>query len=269
MSKINEAIKEAIRQSKPLSFGKMGNVESAHLLTHLQGNPSLIGNQLFVNAGIYVDSLESFTDWCETYLNAVKGLDYILQWCPNKEDLNIIENHWNGKGMFHSFQDLEPFSLGSVGWHHILSDKKVLCVSPFPDTVRTQVQRFDKIWDGSSIGEIVTVKSSYSEALTRESPKPWRDKLKGMTDEIDSLEFDFATVGCGGFSLMVCDHIKRMGKPCIHLGGGNQLLYGIRGRRWDSRGSTNPDWYGTEHWIRPLEHETPIGQHMVEGGCYW
>lgn len=268
MNKINEIIKEAISQNSPLSFGKMGNVEAAHILTHLQNRPSLIGNQLFVNAGIYVDSLDNFTDWCETYLSAVKSLDCILQWCPNKEDLEIIENHWNGQEIFHSFQELEPFSLGKDGWHYNLANKRVLCVSPFPDTVRNQAQKFDKIWTGASIGEIITVKSLYSEALTGESPKPWRDKLEGLLGQIDDLDFDFATVGCGGFSLMVCDHIKKMGKPCVHLGGGNQILYGIRGKRWDS-GFKEYNWYGTEHWTRPLGYETPVDQHMVEGGCYW
>ena len=110
------------------------------------------------------------------------------------------------------------------------------------------------------------VKWSRNDCITFATPEP-----KGeipVLSQIDDLDFDFATVGCGGFSLMVCDHIKKMGKPCVHLGGGNQILYGIRGKRWDS-GFKEHEWYGTEHWIRPLGHETPAGQHMVEGGCYW
>ena len=87
-------------------------------------------------------------------------------------------------------------------------------------------------------------------------------------DVIKSWGFDFATVGCGGLSLSVCKHIKEMGKPCVHLGGGNQLLYGIRGRRW-SDGFAKYDWYGTDDWVRPLSEETPMGIHLVEGGCYW
>jgi len=267
---INKEIKQAIRNSYSFSFGKMGNVEAAHVLTYLQNRPSLIGNQLFVNAGIFVDSLKSFTDWCETYLESVKNLDFMLQWCPNEEDLKVIEHRLPlpSPYMFHSFQELEPFTKGKDGWHHGLSDKKVLCVSPFPDTVKSQVPKFDKIWDGASIGEIVTVQSLYSEALTGETPKPWRQKLSYVLDQISDIDFDFATVGCGGLSLIVCDHIKKMGKPCIHLGGGNQILYGIRGKRWDV-GFKEHEWYGTEHWIRPLSHETPTGQYMVEGGCYW
>lgn len=51
-------------------------------------------------------------------------------------------------------------------------------------------------------------------------------------------------------------HVKRTGKKAIHLGGGLQLLFGIRGKRWDMR-----DEYKSlmnEYWIRPSEDETPV-----------
>ena len=133
--------------------------------------------------------------------------------------------------------------------------------------MKQQAQKFDKIWK-CNIGDVVTVTSPYSEALTGEQPRPWRDKLNNMLEQIDKLDFDFATVGCGGFSLIICDHIKKMGKPCVHLGGGNQILYGICGKRWDD-GFSKYDWYGGPEWTRPLNHEVPPMKNYVEGGCYW
>ena len=59
-----------------------------------------------------------------------------------------------------------------------------------------------------------------------------------------------------------------MGKPSIHLGGGNQLLYGIMGKRWDE-GFKNTSWYGTSSWTRPLKEDTPQKKNLVENGCYW
>ena len=59
-----------------------------------------------------------------------------------------------------------------------------------------------------------------------------------------------------------------MGKSCIHIGGGTQLLFGIRGKRWD-RIFHDKDWYGTQAWVRPMYHEIPKKQELVEGGCYW
>ena len=54
----------------------------------------------------------------------------------------------------------------------------------------------------------------------------------------------------------------------FHLGGGNQLLFGIRGKRWDNSFSKY-DWYGTKDWIRPMPEEIPQYNNLVEGGCYW
>jgi len=263
---MNELIKNAINDSKPKAFGKMGNVEASHILTYLNNTPSLIGQQLFVNAGIYADSLDTFVSWCRHYLKSVKNLDSILQWC-NEDKLVLSQMGYKGD-VQNSFEGIEPFVLGEEGWHYQLKDKTVLCVSPFPDTVQTQVRKFNKIWNGAEIGNLITVKSPYSEALTGEKPKPWIDKLDDMISQINHLDFDFATVGCGGFSLIICDHIKKLGKPCVHLGGGNQILYGIRGKRWDE-GFKHHEWYGTKEWIRPLPHETPPRKFYVEGGCYW
>jgi len=263
---MNNLIIECLKNKTSKSFGKMGNIEASHLLTHLNNQPSLIGQQLFINAGIYVDSLETFNKWCFEYLEAVKNLDCVLQWC--KEDEAVLSNIGYTGEIFHSFEGIEPFVFGREGWHYHLKNKKVLCVSPFPDTVQTQAKKFSKIWDGAEIGEVITVESPYSEALTGKPPKPWEDKLNQMLEQIEKTDFDFATVGCGGFSLIVCDYIKKLGKPCVHLGGGNQILYGIRGRRWDE-GFKHHDWYGTGDWIRPLPHEIPPMKNYVEGGCYW
>ena len=62
--------------------------------------------------------------------------------------------------------------------------------------------------------------------------------------------------------------IKSLGKPSIHLGGGNQLLFGIRGKRWDTS-FAKYDWYGTKDWVRPIPEEIPQYNNLVEGGCYW
>ena len=268
MNKINEKIKEAIRNKSALSFGKLGGIESSHVYNYLvTGNPRLLGSTLFVNAGIYTSNEEDLKSWCNYYINAIKSLDYVLQWCPSQGDEALINAFWTGEERFYEFTDLEPYTHEDNGWHYFLSDKKVLFISPFSDTVKNQVPNYGKIWEGARIGEVLTVTSPYSEALTGKPPVSWLDKYRGITDEIEKLDFDFATVGCGGLSLLVCDFIKNMGKPCVHLGGGNQLLFGIRGKRWDDHEVLSH--FCNDYWVRPLEHEVPVNHTLVEGGCYW
>ena len=53
----------------------------------------------------------------------------------------------------------------------------------------------------------------------------------------------------------------------LYLGGGNQLLFGLKGKRWDEHELLSK--YYNEHWVRPLAHEVPKNNTLVEGGCYW
>lgn len=267
MISTNEKIKEAINKTLPLSFGKMGSIEAMHVSQYmtsgyLRSNPSL-----FINAGIYTQDQEDLKLWLDDYIESVKDLDYILQWCKEQGDQFVIDKVWSGKGIFNKFTEIEPYTHEKDGWHYSLSDKKVLFISPFSDTVKEQAKKYDKVWNGAGIGDVITVTSPYSEALTGEVPIKWSDKLEAMLDKIKDLDFDFATVGCGGFSLSVCRFIKSMGKPCVHLGGGNQLLFGIKGKRWDEHELLSK--YYNEHWVRPLAHEVPKNNTLVEGGCYW
>ena len=265
---INEKIKQAIQETLPLSFGKIGSIEAAHISRYLIWKNSVNYNpSLFINAGVYVKDEDDFIEWFNDYIESVKDIDYILQWCAAQGDKYIIENVWHGEEIFYKFTDIEPYTHKEDGWHYSLSDKKVLFVSPFSDTVKEQAKKYNKIWNGASIGEVLTVRSPYSEALTGEPPTRWASKLNKIIDEIRELDFDFATFGCGGLSLSVCRFIKSMGKPCVHLGGGNQLLFGIKGKRWDDHELLSK--FYNEHWIRPLAHEVPKNNTLVEGGCYW
>jgi len=62
-------------------------------------------------------------------------------------------------------------------------------------------------------------------------------------------------------------HVKRRGKIGYHLGGATQLLFGIKGRRWDSHPVISKCY--NEHWIRPLSEEIPEKAKLVEESCYW
>jgi phytoene dehydrogenase-like protein len=88
-----------------------------------------------------------------------------------------------------------------------------------------------------------------------------------MCAQINALDFDVAIIGAGAYGLPLAAHIKRLGKKAIQLGGATQILFGIRGRRWDRM----PFFQGlyNEHWVRPLPEETPLNFQSVEDGCYW
>lgn len=272
MSDINREIINAIENKKPLIFGKIGGVEAQHLAYYLRhGEVALMNTcSLPLQAGIYPSSREDLEDWCEHYLKSIENVDYLLQWCPEQGDQYIIEEiKWDGIAKFDSFRDLEPFTHGKEGWHYHLKGKKLLTVAPFPETIKKQIPKYSKIWDGAEVGEVQVVKSPYSAALTGADPRPYSEILDEICAEIKKSDFDVATVGCGGYSLMICDFIKGLGKPSIHLGGANQILFGIKGTRWDGNDTfVNSDWYNSEDWIRTIPEETPPNKHLM-GNEYW
>ena len=68
-------------------------------------------------------------------------------------------------------------------------------------------------------------------------------------------------------SLVLGAFVKRLGKQAIHLGGATQMLFGIKGRRWDNYPRSARLY--NDAWVRPLPEETPAGAQKVEQGCYW
>ena len=88
-----------------------------------------------------------------------------------------------------------------------------------------------------------------------------------MNNEIDKIEFDIAIIGAGAYGLSLAAHIKRSGRKAIQLGGATQILFGIRGHRWETHPIISN--FFNEHWINPNEGEIPNGYKNVENGCYW
>jgi glycine/D-amino acid oxidase-like deaminating enzyme len=95
----------------------------------------------------------------------------------------------------------------------------------------------------------------------------WFDALDWMCGEISRTDFDVAIIGAGAYGLPLAAHCKRIGRKAIHLGGASQLMFGIRGRRWDAW-----EYYqrlANEHWTRALPEETPRNAQIIEGATYW
>jgi hypothetical protein len=58
-----------------------------------------------------------------------------------------------------------------------------------------------------------------------------------------------------------------MGKQAIHIGGGLQILFGIKGKRWDVHPEISAMY--NDYWARPMDNEKTINFQSIEGGTYW
>tara|TARA_B000000557_G_C20804457_1_gene457025 strand:+ start:1653 stop:1931 length:279 start_codon:yes stop_codon:yes gene_type:complete len=92
-----------------------------------------------------------------------------------------------------------------------------------------------------------------------------------MCNDISKLEFDIALLGCGGYGLPICYFInKKMNKSAIYIGGGLQLLFGVMGKRWESKKDFQKIISENDSkFIRPSNDEILKNNNRIEQGCYW
>lgn len=157
-------------------------------------------------------------------------------------------------------------------WYRALEGKRVLVVHPFADTIKGQYAHRGNLFPGGRAlpeFELLTYRPVVSLAWNwNNGPfSNWFDALDHMIREISERSFDVALIGAGAYGMSLAAAVKKMGRIGIHLGGATQLLFGIKGGRWD-------EWdigkrFYNEHWVRPAASEVPTNARTVEGGCYW
>ena len=232
-------------------------------------------NSMRNNMGIFPESINVLEQFSERYLDDLPQIDligsmgYKEKWLPIRDDCKRVH-----------IESLYPFFVNNP-WTKALKGKTVLVVHPFVFSIKQQYKNRKLIFDNPDIWpdyELKVFRAVQSNAGAKVPFKNWFDALKYMEDGISHIDFDYAIIGCGAYGLSLAASIKRMGKKSIHLGGGSQLLFGIKGRRWeeDYRYWYLPKDYSTDYrvlfnkyWIRPNSDETPIGASNVEGACYW
>jgi leucyl aminopeptidase (aminopeptidase T) len=106
---------------------------------------------------------------------------------------------------------------------------------------------------------------SWSKAIQEGGPLA---AVKALADQItEDSTIRYALVGIGAISLLLVAELKRRGLVAIHTGGGTQIMFGIKGRRWDNHSVISKFYNHT--WTRPSLDEIPTEAMKIEGACYW
>ena len=166
--------------------------------------------------------------------------------------------------------DLEPF-WNTRHWTRCLRDKKVLVIHSMPETIKAQFEKRSSLFRSTDIlpdFNLITYKSVNSAMGLKTDFPDWFAALAKMERDIADMDFDIALLGCGAYGMNLGAFIKRdLGKSALHLGGMTQLLFGIKGKRWEADPKYNALY--TDSWARPLPNETPSANVRIENGCYW
>jgi len=269
----NNFIRHHLKNDKLFAAGKIGATEIKILYYYfLQNKPEEnTFHEGYINSGIFPKTLETFNYFCETYIESIKCLDLAPKWNGLVKQFEIdLYNKINPKCYNTPLEHLEPYYFDNP-WTEFLKDKTVLVISPFTKSIELQYSKMAKIWNNKITNnfELKTIKFPFSIGISDEM-KQWnsfKDCLEYFKNEIDKVKFDFCILGAGAYALPLCAHIKSKNISSLHLGGATQILFGIKGSRWDNMDKVSR--FFNEHWIRPSADEIPSKHKINEGGCYW
>lgn len=286
----NRMIYDLILAGKPAMISRFGTPESKCLLNYLElqewQNAGLFAKQHaeFTGAvsswrtdvktdlqdlvGFFPATDEMLERFAAFYIEQVKKIDAIGIWGFVPGETFLIKKYCPAAAAYDP-RALEPYFFTNP-WSKALEGKKVLVIHPFTTSIKKQYANREKLFADQSVlpaFELKTITAVQSIAGTKTQYANWFEALASMQTQIDATDFDVAIIGAGSYGLPLSAYIKEKGKIAIHIGGATQLLFGIKGKRWDDHPTISPLY--NDYWIRPDVSELVPEAQKVEGACYW
>lgn len=272
----NDKLFELIVDNQPFAFCRFSFVEYDLMIRCKTQN--YFGIKTYKNKKNIVNSFK--IDEKNKYLGIELFNTIMLEALDDADMLGVWRNIPMGDTYFDTVKDkekkylvhataVEPYGF-EFPWSKALQGKKVLVVSPFSKEIKQQYQIRELLWDNKDIlpqFELITVNSVWYFANSRDERfSNWFEALDYLYSEIMKEDFDIALLGCGAFGFPLAARIKKAGKQAVHMGGALQILFGIKGKRWDN---TNVSSFYNESWIRPGEDSKPADSDKLDQSCYW
>jgi len=283
----SDLIKKLLESEQPCMIARFGSVELDCLdcykekqkktfkryFRYINGNTNTldwtetIRETMHNNAGFFpIDDLH-LEKFSKLMLRSIDDLDVLGSWLQKENNLEMELSNVNTVRL----TDLEPY-YHEEPWSKALENKKVLVIHPFEESIKSQYAKRKMLFQNSDVlpdFHLITYKPIQSFAGNHENIgfKTWFEALDFMKKDISQIDFDIAIIGCGAYGFPLASFIKNIGKKSIHLGGATQILFGIKGKRWELEYDMSKIF--NDYWIRPLDIEKPKNFLNVENGCYW
>ena len=283
-----QMIYEALTDDRPCMIARFGSTEMACLCNYIgvhndkyrffdyiQGEAqpwwweSNIINQMQEWSGFFPAQIDQIERFCELMMQDIPEVDVLGSWL---QDEIYFQNELKNAQKIRLLL-LDPFWAPNP-WSKALEGKKILVVHPFAKTIEQQYKKRKLLFNNDLLPEfeLITVKAVQSIAGAPTRFKDWFEALESMKAEIQMHDYDICLIGAGAYGFPLAAHVKRMGKKGFHLGGSLQLLFGIRGRRWEDINYNSEYNYASlinKYWVKPDEADRPYGAEKVEDACYW
>lgn len=296
LDKASDLIYNLLAKGKPCMIARFGATELSAIINYLgvqfpnhnnwkfiQGkvvewwwNPKKI-QQMETWSGFFPPTPDAISRFSELMLNDAKEMDICGIWESIENPIYHVLPYLNDP----QYVPLAAYenTTSKNPWTRVLKGKRILVVHPFSKLIEKQYrEKRTLLFDNPNClpeFELQTIQAVQSLGGVSNGFKDWFEALQWMKDEIDKQDYDICLLGCGAYGFPLAAHIKRQGKQAIHIGGSLQLLFGIKGKRWE----TDATLWGLPHdhyiklfdnpaWVRPYEYITEQTK-SVENGCYW
>jgi len=256
----DKIISQKIKSGKPFMLTRYGSTEFKNIIW------DKYFDLLCFYSGFFPNDEKFLKKFQKVYFESSKQIDILAVWNYKMHFLEKLR-------LIKKFPNIDYIVVNSINkitnkWIKELKGKRILVVHPFKATIEKQMKKRAKLGILPKLKSLQVIKAVQTIAGNQDPRfKDWFEALDYMKKEIDKKirDFDIVIVGCGAYGLPLAAHIKSKGKQALHLAGGTQLLFGIRGKRWKESGEVKFNKY----WIAPLNEDIPKNFSNIEGGAYW
>lgn len=285
----NEVIARTLDAGKPCLIGRFGCVEleamlrgldirsrgnclmkAAKILTGKSGPfwwDNSIRRNMLRTTGVFPGDDVTLGRFSESALEASRQLDVFASWSAREE---FLRRSYFPSAKIIPLEGLDPFFC-THPWTRVLAGKRVLVVHSFAETIRRQYARRQHLFANSEMlpkFELTAYQSVMSYLGLKTPYRDWFEALEKMQRDLSKLDFDVAILGCGAYGLNLGAFIKRdLRRQAVVMGGVSQLLFGIKGGRFDQRPEIAALY--NDAWCRADGPERPDNFQQHEGGAYW
>lgn len=293
-----EYIYQIISKGEPCMLARYGMTEMSCLtnyfsitknekdvLKYIQGkaegwwwNPNMI-NQMERWSGFFPSTEDNLARFCQLMISDSYDVDAIAVWDGIRKGIKDMKGYLPEDIQLFPIFSYDSFLLKNP-WTRVLKNKKVLVVHPFAELIESQYAKRELLFENPDVlppFELILIKAVQSLGGVSNGFSDWFEALEWMKSKMDKLEYDIALIGCGAYGFPLAAHAKRTGHQALHIGGSLQLLFGIKGSRWEDpnhavRAGLSVDAYtklfANPEWVRPSEYRTREAEN-VENACYW
>lgn len=274
----NESLKQKLLSTEPFFAGRIGSNELlmmrlAYFYNH--GYTKKVDWESFwlncENCGLFPVEERTVVRFGELMMSSLTHCDFLFVW------YNILEGYFTRKytapDTMLTHRKVMDFWNFDQPWTQALEGKKVLVIHPLDELIQQQYQKRESLFGGANVlpdFQLKTLRAVQTIAGCRDERfQTWFDALDYMYEEAMNTDFDVALIGCGAYGFPLAAKLRQAGKQVIHMGGVTQILFGIRGQRWDRDGEPLLMRYINDAWVRPGQENVPQKGEQVEGNCYW